>query len=193
MTDPLLSVTIPTTHTEPKEVPDLMREGGPFSSDPKVVLLACLLAIALLAVAYVASDIILPIILAFVLKLLLQPGMRVMERFSVPRSLGALLIIFAVFGVIVAGGAAISGPAATWAEKLPSGLPRLEERLQFLSHPIQDLQTFLRQIDGGSHAGAPTTGISDTLFKTPEPRRPASPTRCSRARSISPAASSKRS
>src|ERR1700688_1085662 len=97
----------------PSEVSDEM----PLTSDPKVVFLGGLFVLALLGAAYVAADILLPLVLAFVLKLLLQPAMRGLERLHVPRILAALLLIVAVFGAIVGVGAAISGPAISWASK----------------------------------------------------------------------------
>ena len=53
-------------------------------------------------------------------------------------------------------GAALAGPASTWAAKLPEGIPRLQERLSFLQAPINTLQRFLQQVeDYGQPAGAP--------------------------------------
>jgi predicted PurR-regulated permease PerM len=127
-------------------------------SDPKAVFLGGLFVLALLATAYVASDIVLPLIFAIVLKLLLQPALRVLERLHVPRILAALLLIFALFGTIVGLGTAISGPAGTWAAKLPEGIPRLQERLSFLRAPIDTLQRFLQQVqDIGGTAPSPNT------------------------------------
>lgn len=136
----------------PSEVPDEM----PLTSDPKVVFLGGLFVLASLAAAYVAADILLPLVLAFVLKLLLQPAMRGLERLHVPRILAALLLIVAVFGAIVGVGAAISGPASTWATKLPEGIPRLQERLSFLRTPIDTLRRFLQTVEGFGGAGAPS-------------------------------------
>ena len=65
---------------------------------------------------------------------------------SVPRVLAALLLIVGLFGAIVGLGAAISGPASTWAAKLPEGIPRLQERLSFLKVPIDTLQRFLQKV-----------------------------------------------
>jgi len=135
---------------------------GPLRSNPQLVLMACLLAIAILAACYVAAEIILPIVMALVLKLLLQSGMRLLERIGIPRTLAALVLIAALLALFVGFGAAIVGPATSWAEKLPTGLPRLQEHLHFLSQPIQTLQTFLHQIDGGD---GPATGLTATLFK----------------------------
>jgi predicted PurR-regulated permease PerM len=136
----------------PAEEPEEM----PLPSDPKVIFLGGLFALALLAAVYVAAEIVLPLVLAVVLKLLLQPAMRLLERWHVPRILAALLLILAVFGTIVGLGAAIEGPATTWAAKLPEGIPRLQERLSFLQAPINTLQRFLQQVeDYGQPAGAP--------------------------------------
>src|ERR1700738_2356436 len=136
-----------TEAVPPAEVP----EDLPLPSDPKVIFLGGLFVLAVLAAAYVVSEIVLPLVFAIVLKLLLQPALRVLERLHVPRILAALLLILALFGAIVGLGTAISGPARTWAAKLPEGIctaisgpartwaaklpegiPRLEERLSFL-------------------------------------------------------------
>ncbi|MCX5518955.1 AI-2E family transporter [Kaistia defluvii] len=167
MADPL-RIEIPTTETVALEPPELTGEDGPLSSDPKLVIQACLLVLAVLAVCYFASDIILPVVFAIVLKLLFQPAMRVLERFNVPRTLAALLLILTVFGVIVGVGAALSGPATAWGEKLPGGVQRLEERLKFLSQPIGALQKFLHQFDGvatGTGGGPAGPTLAETLMK----------------------------
>jgi predicted PurR-regulated permease PerM len=72
----------------------------PLPSDPKVIFLGGLFALALLATVYVAGEIVLPMAFAITLKLLLQPIMRILERLHVPRLLGALLLILALFGTI---------------------------------------------------------------------------------------------
>ena len=100
---------------------------------------------AILAALYVAREIILPIVLAFVLIASLVSALRILERLRVPRMLGSLLLIGLLFGVIVAFASALAGPAGTWAAKLPQGLPRLQEHLSFLRGPVQAVQQFLQQ------------------------------------------------
>jgi hypothetical protein len=51
----------------------------PIPSDINTVFLGGLFLLAMLAACYVAAEIILPIVLAFVLSLVLTPGMRVLE------------------------------------------------------------------------------------------------------------------
>jgi predicted PurR-regulated permease PerM len=146
----------------PAEEPEEM----PLPSDPKVIFLGGLFVLALLATAYVASEIVLPLVFAVILKLLLQPAMRILERLHVPRMLAALLLILALFGTIVGVGTAISGPAGTWAAKLPEGIPRLQERLSFMREPIDTLQRFLQQVEDLGGTGAAASARGPTLLTT---------------------------
>src|SRR6202158_1751659 len=141
--------------------PAEVAEDLPLPSDPKVIFLGGLFVLAMLAAAYVAREIVLPFVFAIVLKLLLQPAFRILERLHVPRILASLLLILALFGTIVGLGAAISGPARTWAAKLPEGIPRLQERLSFMREPIDTLQRFLQQVeDFGATEPSPNTATS---------------------------------
>jgi predicted PurR-regulated permease PerM len=144
----------------------------PIPSDIKAVFLGGLFLLAMLGACYVASDIVLPIVLAFVLSLVLQPAMRVLERLRLPRGIAAVFLILVLFGTLGGLGAALSGPAASWAQKLPSGIPKLEERLSFLSRPIAAFQKFVDQAQGITLGGEPKavpvtvqgSGLSDRLL-----------------------------
>lgn len=165
----LTEVTIPTTETVAKDVPDIGRDDIPLPSDPNTVLLTGLFVFAVLACAYVAAEVVLPIILAFVLKLLLQPGMRLLERVRVPRSLAALILIAVGLSAILAIGAGVSGPAKDWVARLPEGVPRMEEKLQFLKRPIETFSSLLHKADNlgqpEAASGGQGLGITATLFR----------------------------
>jgi predicted PurR-regulated permease PerM len=167
MTQPT-DVKVRTTKAVPTELPDAEREDIPLRSDSNTILLAGLFLFATLTLAYFAAEVILPIVLAFVLMLLLSPGMRLLSRIHFPRWLSALLLILAILTGLFALGAAVTGPATTWAERLPEGLPRIEERLRFLSHPIKTITEFLQKVDTLGQEGASATsglGISAALFR----------------------------
>ena len=55
--------------------------------------LGILCLIAVLACLYVAQDIVVPVVLALVLKLLLQPLVSLLERLHLPRAAGALIAL----------------------------------------------------------------------------------------------------
>jgi predicted PurR-regulated permease PerM len=119
----------------------------PLPSDPRTFFLGGLFGLAALAALYVASSIILPVVLALVLNLLLQPAVRLLGHVHVPRAVGALLTVFLVIGALVGLVAALSVPAATWAERLPEGIPRLEAHLQVIKGPIEALQKVIQQAE----------------------------------------------
>jgi predicted PurR-regulated permease PerM len=102
----------------------------------------------LLAALYAAREIVLPVVLAFVLRLVLQPAVRLLERVRVPGVLSALFLIFLLLAAVVTLGTALYGPAASWAAKLPEGLPRLQEHLRFLRAPIEAAHSFLKLAEG---------------------------------------------
>jgi predicted PurR-regulated permease PerM len=146
----------------PAEVP----EDLPLPSDPKVIFLGGLFVLAVLAAAYVASDLVLPLVFAIVLKLLLQPALRILVGLHVPRTIASLLLILALFGTIVGLGTVISGPARTWAAKLPEGIPRLEERLSFMRAPINTLRGFLQQVEDFGTTGPSPNAAAPALGPT---------------------------
>jgi predicted PurR-regulated permease PerM len=159
--------------TEPvgKETPDSGRDDMQLPSDPNTVLLAALVLFAALVAAYVASDVILPIILAIALKLLLEPAMRTLTRIRLPRPLAALLLLLFGLGGVFALGASVSGPAANWIQQVPNDLPRIQEKLQFLSQPINALGKILHKADSmGQGANVddvalPNLGLTEALFR----------------------------
>ena len=133
-------------------------EEMPLPTDPKTIFLGGLFLLAVLAFLYVAAEITMPVVLAIMLKLLLQPLVRVIDRLGVPRGISAALAI-AVLVIGIAGVAsAVTGPAVAWAAKLPSAIPEVQEKLAFLQRPLNTAQWALQQIQaiisgtGGSAA-----------------------------------------
>lgn len=107
-----------------------------------------LLLLATLGVLYAAKAIILPVVIAIVLKLLLNPGLRFLERWRVPRIVAALMLIMSVTAFIVGLGAALAGPAGDWFAKLPTAIPRMQERLEFLREPVEIVRRFFHAVRG---------------------------------------------
>jgi predicted PurR-regulated permease PerM len=140
--------------------------------DVKSIYLGGLFLLALLAAFYAAAEIVLPIVVAFVLMLVLQPTMRVLQRLYLPRALAALIVIFVLFAALAGLGTLLSGPAASWAQKLPEGIPKLQERLSFLGKPIAAVQKIVSRAEtltkGTEPAPLPVavegTGLSQRLL-----------------------------
>ena len=145
----------------------------PLPSNPQTFFLGGIFALSVFAALYLASPIILPVVLAFLLKLLLQPAVHLLQRVHLPRAIGALLTVLLAIGTLVGVVAGLSVPAANWATKLPEGIPRLEAHLVVLKNPILALQKVIQQAEevadnpaqkGSSIAVRPDLGLSGALF-----------------------------
>jgi predicted PurR-regulated permease PerM len=115
--------------------------------DIKTMFLGGIFLLIFLTLLHEACSIAIPIVLAFILKLVLQPIQRVLERLRFPRVIAASMIIFAVVISIICMATILSGPAAAWGKKIPDAYPQLQERLNFLSKPMVDTQKILVQAD----------------------------------------------
>ena len=132
-------------------------EDLPIPSDINTVFLGGLFLLGMLAACYVAVEIVLPIVLAFVLSLVLHPAMRALERVHLPRGIAAMLIILVLFGTLGGLGAALSGPAASWAQELPAGIPKLQEQYGAASSLCLDV---VSRIDGFQEYFASLAAVS---------------------------------
>lgn len=116
--------------------------------DTRTIALLILAVLATFYTLYLASDIIVPFVLAIVLNLLLQPARRFLsDKLRLPATLSSLLLIVALFGVIGAIGAAISVPASGWIAKAPQTLPTLEQKLSIMRKPIEYMHEGMQKID----------------------------------------------
>ena len=150
------------------------REAMPLPSDARTVFLGGLFFLAAMGALYVASAIVLPVILAIMLKLLLQPLVRLFDRVRLPRVLGALVALLLLLGVLAGLAAALTRPAADWGSKLPRAVPRLTERLHALGQPLEAFRRTLDQVEGVATTATPApdaagvpvrpSGLVDTMF-----------------------------
>lgn len=144
----------------------------PLPSDPRVVFQGGLFLIGVLVCLYLAQEVILPVVVAFMLKLLLQPLVRLLERVRVPKGLGALIGIALLIGVFVGLGMILSAPATAWAEKLPRFWPTLQEKFGFVQEFAHRAQEALGRMglnldaaaSGGTGGGLQPTAIATAIL-----------------------------
>jgi len=141
-----------------------MKAGGTSALTVGVVVLAGLASVGAL---YVGKELLIPITLALVLKLLLQPVMDFLSvRFRIPAALSAVMLIICIFGTSVVVAVSISGPASSWLQKAPQVLPTLKEKLVPLRRPIDYLQGAFKELEDAAtstkDANVPTVAVKDT-------------------------------
>ncbi len=133
----------PQPHTPgvPEETPTIA------IADMRTIYSGGIFILAMLTALYFAKEIAMPVVLAFVLKLMLQPVIRNLQKFGLPRTVMAVLILAVLGSVIVGLASALSGPAAIWLEKLPDSVPKLQQRLVFLNHPLAEVRRLVTHAD----------------------------------------------
>src|SRR5438132_13862174 len=142
---------MPDTVTPPSDAdlaPGEPVEAGAVEAEPtprekleklRTIFLGGLLTLVLLAASYAAAAIVLPILLAFVLNLVFRPVLRLLLRARLPQPVAALIIVLSLVALFIVVAVLLSGPVSNWIGKLPETLPRIEQRLNFMSRPIKSL------------------------------------------------------
>jgi predicted PurR-regulated permease PerM len=150
-------------HSDPvgKPLPESRDEQPPVIRRAEVVAFAlvALLVISIVAVLYFAKPFFLPVVLAFVVGTMLSPAANLLERYRIPRSVGALLIVTAVTATIAFMIGLISSPLMDWSAHLPELGARLKDKMHVFDRPLalwQELQTMV---------GAPNTAPGIQLPK----------------------------
>ena len=98
--------------------------------------LVTLLVICLTAVLYVAKAFFLPIVMAFVVGTMLSPAAGFLERYRVPRSVSAVLIVTAACSVVALIVGLITSPLIEWTNRLPELTTLLRDRLHLFDRPL---------------------------------------------------------
>jgi predicted PurR-regulated permease PerM len=114
--------------------------------------LVSLLVIAVVTVLYFGKPFFLPVVMAFVIGTMLSPAASFLERYRIPRAVGAVLIVLTVTAAAAFIVGLISSPLLEWSTRLPEVATRLKDKLHVFDRPIalwQELQTMM----GGSTVG----------------------------------------
>jgi predicted PurR-regulated permease PerM len=143
------------------ELPPLIRR-----QEVVAVALVGLLIIAIITVLYFGKAFFLPVVMAFVVGTMLSPAANFLERYHVPRSVGAVLIVLAVtaLGAFILG--LIASPAIEWSTRLPELAAQLKDKLHIFDRPLalwHELQTMLGSSD------AVLTGLQMPKFEWVQP------------------------
>ena len=135
------------------EAPDTIDQPRPRASGALVLLTT----LAVVAAAWLAQSVILPVLLAIFLSLIGNPIIRALRRLYLPRALAAILVVaggLALTGVLVAQ---LIEPAKEWAHDVPKQVSRLTPKIKTLIKPVQDANRVaenIAQAAGGSAASA---------------------------------------
>jgi len=115
--------------------------------DIRSVMLTGLFMLALFYTLYLASEFILPVILALLLDFLLRPAVRVLRKARIPEAVGAAVILLAFLSLLAFGFYQLSGPAGRWIAEAPKALRRIETEVKSWRGPVQQMSKAAEQVD----------------------------------------------
>jgi predicted PurR-regulated permease PerM len=126
-------------------VPESRDEQPPVIRRAEVVAFALvgLLIISIVAALYFAKAFFLPVVLAFTIGTMLSPAASFLERYKIPRPVGATLIVTALGAAMAFMVGLISSPLMDWSAHLPELAAQLKDKLHVFDRPLalwQELQ-----------------------------------------------------
>jgi predicted PurR-regulated permease PerM len=111
-----------------------------------VRLCSVILALLVACACALAEAVIVPILIAILLGLIFAPLVRGLERWRVPRPLGALVAITIAIAVGAGAFFALAAPARTWIARMPRALDHLQSTLRDLRRPLQAASEATREL-----------------------------------------------
>jgi len=108
--------------------------------------LISLLVISVVAVLYIAKAFFLPVVMAFVVGTMLSPAAGLLERYRIPRPVGAVMIVAAVAAAASFMVGLISAPMVEWSTRLPEFAAQLKDKLHIFDRLLalwRELQTMV--------------------------------------------------
>lgn len=142
------------------ELPPLIRR-----QEVVAIALVGLLIIAVTAVLYLAKAFFLPVVMAFVIGTMLSPAASLLERYKIPRALGAVLLVLSAGALCVFIVGLIASPAIEWSNRLPELGARLKDKLHIFDRPLALWQEVQGMIGGAD----PLAGFQLPKFEWVQP------------------------
>lgn len=87
-----------------------------------------------------AQGLLFPIVLAILLALLLTPAVDLTDRLRLPRWLGALLVVAALIGALLAAATQLAAPAQRWLNPKSPEWSKLEFRIREVKKPLETIK-----------------------------------------------------
>jgi predicted PurR-regulated permease PerM len=136
-------------------------------TDVKGMVLIGILALMTLNALYFTGEILIPIIIAFLLKMLLEPVMEFLVAWHLPRFLSAFLIVSVLLSGFTGLAVILSGPAASWISKAPESFTRLQTRLAGLTAVARDFQKASHDVEKiGEDSTSPAVAVKGPALST---------------------------
>ncbi len=106
-----------------------------------------LLCIAIGCVLYLARVVFVPLTFALMLSFLLSPAVTWLERWRLPRAVGAALVVLVLLGGVGFAAVELANPAADWIGRSPKVLQTLERRVRPWRRPVKNVSELAERVE----------------------------------------------
>jgi predicted PurR-regulated permease PerM len=98
-----------------------------------------LLVLAIFYTFYLAREFFLPVTMAWILSLLLKPGVRFLERLHLSPPVGSAVLMILLLALVLCGLFLLSGPATEWVRRAPESLDKIERKVRSMATEAQEI------------------------------------------------------
>lgn len=123
-------------------------------TDIRSVALTGLFLMALLYTLYFTREVTLPVTLALLINFLLRPIIQKLEKFRIPPSISAalvMLVMISILGGLIYG---LAQPARAWLQRAPAMMGEVGEKLQKLRRPVENMTRVAEKVGQIAQGGA---------------------------------------
>jgi predicted PurR-regulated permease PerM len=114
-------------------------------------LLGVIVVLLVLYTCAAAEAVIMPVVVAVLLGLMLAPAVRLLERWHVPRVIGALLAVIFTVAMVGAVIMVLATPAREWMARMPQAIAHFQTALHDLRKPFQVATEATRELGKLAH------------------------------------------
>jgi len=108
--------------------------------------LSLMTVLATLYTLYFARVVLVPVIIAVLLQLLLQPVVQAARRWHIPSGLSAAILLSALLAFIVGAGLFMLEPAKEWLREAPTNLRQLTDDIEHVKAPLKEIQELEKEV-----------------------------------------------
>lgn len=148
---PLEDLTVRTPRSSFDEAPPSSTLGDQLARalppSARTLALIGLLCIAIGCVLYLARVVFVPLTFALMLSFLLSPAVTWLERWRLPRAVGAALVVSVLLGGVGFAAVELANPAADWIGRSPKVLQTLERRVRPWRRPVKNVSELAERVE----------------------------------------------
>jgi predicted PurR-regulated permease PerM len=115
--------------------------------DIRSLTLSGIFILLVLSALKIGSSFFVPVVLAFLLNFMFAPLVRSLSQLRLPQPLGAALVFCALIGSLTYGIHKLAAPASGWMSRLPASIRQIEDKLQRIKLPVQEISKASQEVD----------------------------------------------